>query len=73
MSTETLHALYRAAIAADNDFQAELVRAYGASNAGQARYRYTHADARVTEAAYAARVAGDAWLHAYRAARAESA
>lgn len=58
----TLTALYHAALAADDAFSRELVRAYGAANAGDARYRYTHADPAVAAAALE-KVNADAALH----------
>ena len=38
--TPTLEALYHAAIQADNQFQAAVVRQFGAKEAGDARYQY---------------------------------
>ena len=38
--TPTLEALYRAAQKADDDFQAAVVRQFGAKEAGDARYQY---------------------------------
>ena len=37
--TPTIETLYRAAIQAENDFQAAVVRQFGAKEAGDARYR----------------------------------
>jgi hypothetical protein len=54
--------LYRAALAADEAFHAELVRVYGASNAGDARYRCQHDDQRVSEAGRAKVKADERWL-----------
>lgn len=39
--TPTLEALYRAAIQADDQFQAAVVRQFGAKEAGDARYRFS--------------------------------
>lgn len=58
----TLTALYNAALAADDAFSRELVRAYGAKSAGDARYLRTHADPAVNAAAQA-KVNADAALH----------
>ena len=38
--TPTIEALYRAAQKADDDFQAAVVRQFGAKEAGDARYQY---------------------------------
>ncbi len=52
---------YDAALAADEAFTRELVRAYGVKNAGNARYKYFHDDAGVTAAAEAKLEADRAW------------
>lgn len=62
-----LTALYRAAIAADEAFSRELVRAYGAANASAARYRRTHAHPAVNAAARSKVAADAAWLNGVKA------
>jgi hypothetical protein len=63
-----VHALYRAAQAADDDFQRELVRLYGA-NAGDMRYRPRKwpTGSCLTELSKAFQEAQEAYLTACRA------
>lgn len=61
---------YQALRVADETFQRELERAYGAARVGDARYYGQHADPAVQSAAAAFAVAGDAWHRALREARA---
>lgn len=56
------HALYQAALDADDAFQAALVGAYGLGGACEARYRVKHSDAGV-QAAKARKVAADLEWH----------
>ena len=58
-----IHALYRAAIAADDAFNAELARVYG-KRAGDMRYRYEHTDAGVLAARDAMIRTGNEYLAA---------
>ena len=55
------HDLFRAALAADETFQAELVRVYGQLKAPDARYRFQHDDAALTAAKARKGEADEAW------------
>ena len=68
----TIAELYTAAVEADEKFHAELIRAYGESEAGVARYLYTHADAGVQQAASLHLAACAALNAAFEALRAAS-
>ena len=61
-SKATGYDLYYAALDADERFHNELVRVYGKTNAGDARYKATHTDAGVIAAREAKHVADTAWL-----------
>lgn len=60
---------YEEMTATDRQLQTELIRAYGEANAGDARYRLTHEDEAVQEAAEAFRTAAAAWHAAVAEAR----
>lgn len=55
--------------AADDAFHRELVRVYGANNAGNARFMFKHSDPNLQQAADAFVASSDAWRDVLRKAR----
>lgn len=59
---------HEAALAADEEFQAQVIRQFGRRRAGDMRYRNAHHDAMTTQARLAFQLAVDKWRIARREA-----